>query len=442
MEENDLVLGISESGLVELRLDATTVTPQREKFVMGRYMYGNQETEIVFWGDKNDAPELRELLLENNAITPQILGTKRDIVLGGGMGVFVERWEDGKRIVEEVEMPAAFADWLEENAWECPVENLADDLLKHGNCWAEIGRKMNGQPAYLKHHPARVVRAQRQDSQGRIRAWWLYGAWSAVSDVQKLSEVKKLERIPAWQPKALDKEMKALWHGADKLLGGPYYYKPRWAGSENWLRVANAIPIFHNGNLENGFNIRYVIRVPEDYFMRALSERQRKDEANLPNHMAAAKKDFKTRLNTFLQGAENAGRGLIVTDYFYKHLQKEWPQLKIEPLEVDLKDEAMLALFDSSNQASTSAHGVPPVLAGLATGAKMSSGNEIRNLYNFFQSTSAPSPRKILIQPYRIVWRMLGLPANQKLGFRDIELQTTDKEPTGITQPTPDENAV
>jgi hypothetical protein len=37
---------------------------------------------------------------------------------------------------------------------------------------------------------------------------------------------------------------------------------------------------------------------------------------------------------------------------------------------------------------------------------------------------------------------MLGLPANQKLGFRDIELQTTDKEPTGITQPTPNENAV
>lgn len=431
---------LGESGIEEFRYESTTVHPQRDKIVMGRYIAGGTEQEIVFWGDRNDTPEQRELILENNAITPQILGTKRDIIIGGGMAAFTERWEEGKRIVEEVAMPPQWEDWMEENAWECPVECLADDLLKHGNCFVEITRAMNGKPAKLKHHPARVVRAQRQDKTGRIPNYWLYGAWSAVSDVQKLSEVKTLERIPAWSPVALQKEMKALWQGADKLLGGPYYWKPRWSGSENWIRVANSIPVFHNGNLENGFNIRYVIRVPEDYFMRSLSERQRKDEANLPTHLAAAKKLFKERLNTFLQGAENAGRGLIVTKYFYKHLQKDWPELTIEPLEVDLKDEAMLSLFDASNQATTSAHGMPPILAGLATGAKMSSGNEVRNLYNFFQSTSAPNPRRILAQPYMLAWKMLGLPREVKLGFRDIELQTTDKNPSGISEPQIDEN--
>ena len=438
MEGNDIVYMINESGIEEFSVpSSTSLSPIREKFVMGRYVAGGQEVEIVFWGDRNDAPEQRELMLENNAITPQVLGTKRDIIVGGGMAAFKESWEGGKRIVEEVQMPAQYEDWLEQNAWECPVESLADDLLKHGNCWAEITRDMRGRPSKLKHHPARVVRAQRQNAAGKIPYYWLYGAWSAVSDIQKLSEVKSVEKIPAWEPGIFERNLKALWHGADRLLGGPYYWKPRWAGSENWMKVANSIPIFHNGNLENGFNIRYIIRVPEDYFLRALSEKQRKDEAQLPTHLAAAKKMFKEKLNTFLQGAENAGRGLIVTSYFYKQLQREWPELKIDPLEVDLKDEAMLALFDSSNQATTSAHGMPPILAGLATGAKMSSGNEVRNLYNFFQSTSAPSPRRILAQPYMLVWKMLCLPREIKLGFRDIELQTTDKNP----EPQIDENA-
>ena len=156
-----------------------------------------------------------------------------------------------------------------------------------------------------------------------------------------------------------------MMHGADKLLGGPYYYDPHYAGSQVWIKVANAIPKFHLSNLENGFNIRYIIKVPEDYFIRSLSQEKREDKEKVRNHVQQAKTKFKDKLNSFLAGVDNAGRGLIITKHFYKTIQKEWPELEIQPLEVDLKDEAMLKLFESSNQANTSAHGIPPVLAGL-----------------------------------------------------------------------------
>lgn len=232
-------------------------------------------------------------------------------------------------------------------------------------------------------------------------------------------------------------------HGADKLLGGPYYYDPHYAGSELWIKVANAIPKFHISNLENGFNIRYLIKVPEDYFLRSLAEDQRKDQKKVRDHVTQAKVKFKNKLNEFLAGMKNAGRGLIVTKHIYKNITKEWPELEIIPLEVDLKDESMLKLYESSNQANTSAHGIPPILAGLSTGAKMSSGSEVRNLYNFWQISAAPIPRKILLKPYQWAWKGFGLPKDIKLGFRNTELTTTDKNPNGTSSPqSQEENAV
>lgn len=438
--EDDTIMLIPSAGLLVDFSDARTKT------VMGRYNAHGQQVSIVFWGENNSLPEEREYIIGNNSIVPQILRTKRDLIIGGGMMAYRERFEEkqGKvqRIIDEEPMPAQFEEWVEENEEEFGgIEEMCNDLLKHGNFFVEAGIRGDDQPAFLRPHSARCVRAQRQGQDGRIPTYWVYGAWGKVASQQRLDEVKNLQRIPAYRRK--QPMAKAMFHGADKLLGGPYYYDPHYAGSDLWIRVANAIPQFHLSNLENGFNIRYLIKVPEDYFIRSLSEEKRNDTDKVRAHVLEAKQNFKSKLNSFLAGTKNAGRGLIVTKHIYKHIQKEWPELEIVPLEVDLKDEAMLKLFESSNQASTSSHGIPPILAGLATGAKMTSGSEVRNMYNFWQVSAAPTPRKILLQPYRWAWRQMGLPASLKLGFRNTELVTTDKTPSGISEPQSDEeNAV
>jgi hypothetical protein len=415
---------------------------KRNKVVMGTYNSKGTNHDIVFWGNDNNLPDEREMILGDNNIVPQIIRAKRDIIIGGGMYCYKERYErhngEQKRFIDEQKMPAIFQDFIEESEeLYGGIEELSNDFLKHGNYFAELGRHIDGTPKYIKPQLSRHVRAEKQDNTGKVPRYWLYGGWGKVNSTQKLSETKKLVSIPAYD--RTKKQPQSLLQGADKLLGGPYYYDPHYAGSHTWMKVANLIPEFHLGNLENGFNIRYLIRVPEDYFLRSLSEEKRKDTDKVRGHIAAAKKQFKDKLNEFLAGAKNAGRGLIVTKHIYKSMQKEWPELDIQPLEVDLKDEAMLKLFESSNQASTSAHGIPPVLAGLATGAKMTSGNEIRNLYNFWQITATPIPRKILLKPWYWAWKGLEIdkiPGNDgvKLGFRNIELTTTDKNPNGTNE--------
>lgn len=418
--------------------------PARAKTVMGTYHAGGPNS-IIFWGEKNALPEEREFLIGNNNIVPQILRTKRDLIIGGGMMAYRERYEveRGKtvRVIDEQPLPAQFEDFIEQQEeLHGGIEELAGDLLKHGNFFMEAVVTHGGKPFALKPHPARHVRAQKQDKDGKIPRYWLYGNWAAVADEQRLSEIQRLEYIDAYKPGK--QQAKFLMHGADKLLGGPYYYEPHYAGSQTWIKVANAIPHFHLANLENGFNIRYLIKVPEDYFMRSLSEDKRKDPEQLRSHLASAKDNFKKKLNEFLAGYKNAGRALIVTKHIYKHLQREWPELEIVPLKVDLKDESMLKLYDSSNQANTSAHGIPPVLAGLATGAKMTSGSEVRNMYNFWQISAAPIPRAILLKPYQWAWKAMGLPTEVKLGFRNTELTTTDKDPNGLRPQNDQANAV
>lgn len=417
---------------------------KRNKVSTGIYKAGNgAKSNIVFWGDKNDLPEYREALLSENNIVPQIIRTKRDIILGGGLMTHTVDYVDGVRVIHEVPMPTEFEDFIENQESQYGgIEDMCNDLLKHGQYYVEMTTRGDDKIVTLKPHAARCVRAQKQNKHGLIPKFWVGGQWSKVTSQQELDEVKDLMSIPAYNRMADKTQAKFMIQGADRLMGGPYYYDPHYSGSETWIRVANLIPKFHESNLKNGFNIRYVIKVPEDFFLRSLSDAKRKDTEKLTAHVTAAKQQFKKRMNSFLSGVDNAGRGIIITKHIYKNIQKEWPELEIIPLTVDLKDEAMLKLYESSNQANTSSHGIPPVLAGLATGAKMTSGSEIRNLYNFWQISATPRPRKILLEPFKIAFKSMGFDSNIKLGFRNIEMTTTDKNPTGISEPKPTGDAV
>ncbi|MEM9836167.1 MAG: hypothetical protein AAF828_06680 [Bacteroidota bacterium] len=439
----DYEMEILEGG--DLLVEYKDRAAERNAMIVGKYpSTGGRGAGkgIVFWGKRNDLPDQRELLISQNSVVPQIIATKRNIIVGGGLMVYSEEYINNKRIITEHEMPAVFEDFIQlQEELYGGLEELANDLLKHGQYFVEYGLTNEGKPAYLKPHAARCVRAEHQNDRGEIPRWWLNGQWSRYNDPQKLAEVKNLQDIANYNP--LKKQSSFLMRGADKLLGGPYYYHPHYEGSCTWIETANRIPMWHLSNIDNGFAPRFIIKVPQDYYLNTLSVSKQQDKPNLANHLKQAKKNFKERMNAFLSGANNAGRSIILTTHQYKNIQREFPGVEIIPLEFDLKDDSMLALYDASNTASTSAHGTPPVLAGIATGATLSSGSEVRNLYNFYQIAAAPSPRRILKRPYWRAWRDMGLKKqfpSYRLGFRNIQLETTDKTPSGRSTVMPEAN--
>ena len=402
----------------------------------GTISVNGKEEGIIWWGEKNTLPDERELLIKNNNIVPQLIKTQRNIVLGGGLMAYREEYIEGedepRRI--RVKMPEEIQDWLDDNEIETKyLPKALKNLIIHGNIFSEL-IPLRGGDWQLRIKDCKNVRAAKQNSKGEIPKYFLNGNWAGYVHDEDKDETKPYT-VRAFSKELFQAKKKCLAHVADELIGGPYYWSPAWEGATTWIKVANCIPEFHLNNLKNGYTLRYIIKVPQDYFINSLSESVRKstnDPKELAKHESLARKKFLDNANEFFAGEKNAGRSWITSTFRKQFGQKtEYHGIEIETLDVDLKDDAMLKLFESSNSANTSSHGTPPALAGIATGAKMTSGSEIRNLYNFYQTAVAPFPRKLIMIPINLILKDRLKAAGIKLGFIDTKLETTDLHRNG-----------
>jgi hypothetical protein len=391
------------------------------------------DANIRSWGRRNNMPQIREDLVNSNNIVGSLISTKRDILLGAGLMAYRERYVDGKRQVEEIEMPAAIKDWMERIEIEKWLRSSCKELLLHGNVFTEMTRDKGGRIFSIKNLRAAYIRAQEKREDDTIPAWWWSPGWALKTSEQKTAIVRG---IPAYDKNA--RQPLFVMHTYDDVCRtDDYYYAPTWWGGWQWIDLANAIPHFHRSNLQHGYSIRYHIEIPSDYFDDNVPEvltDQKVSDAE--TRRAQAKEDFLNGLNDFLAGVKNSGR-TVVTEYeINKHLGKEYSGIKITPLKVDLQDKALLDLFESSNKANISAQAIHPTLAAVETSGRLSSGSEIRNALTMFVAIKAPTTRSILLEPLHLVAKANGW-GDIKFGFRDIQITTMDESKTGTTEGAP-----
>lgn len=399
--------------------------------------YGKDQTaEIWTWGKKNILPQEREALVLDNNIVPELMATKRDITVGGGLMCYKEVFVEGKRTIEEVEMPAAAKAWLESLADRNGGQDIDSYLLKccrnliyHANTFTEFVRTKGKDLFSMQAMEARHLRPEKMGLKGEVANWYWSGNWK---EFRKEEYVPK--RIPAYLGEAA-KQPKFIMHCMDDVLSDEYLGIPTWWGGRAWIECANAIPIFHINNLRNGYTIRWHIEIPKDYFFEATSGAMAmKEKTDAKDRESKAKQEFLGKLNAFLAGQEQAGRALI-TDYeLNRAAGKEFPGIKVTPLNVDLKDKALLELFAASNDANISAQGIHPTLAAIQTQGKLSSGSEIRNAFAMYVAIKTPVKRAILLKPIQYVHRVNKWGDGIKWGFRDIEITKLDENPAGQQQ--------
>lgn len=395
---------------------------------------GNKSVEIWSWGKDNLLPQQREDLVLDNNIVPELIATKRDITIGQGLFCYRERFAtqpDGttKRIIDEVDRPAGakeFFSRIDEHAY---LMKGARNLMFHANTMSEMVRDLGGRIYSVDAMECRHMRPEKKDNIGIIRNWYASGNWK---------EYNKPEFSPVGIPAYLGEERrqsKFIYHCMDDLLSDEYLGIPTWWGGRAWIECANAIPMFHINNLRNGYTIRYHIEIPKDYFFDNTAMQLSKDQKEAAKRREdEARKTFLRRLNEFLAGYEQAGRAIVTEYEINRQLAKEYPGIKITPLNVDLKDAALLTLFEKSNDANISAQGVHPTLAAIQTQGKLSSGSEIRNAFNMYVAIKTPVKRAILLKPIQFIHQVNGWGDGIKWGFRDIEITTLDNNATGTQQ--------
>lgn len=393
------------------------------------------QAEIMGWGPNNDLPNYRERLIAENNIAPALLAVRRDITIGQGIFAYRKRYENGERIIEEVEMgkeQQVFFDQLEAQGY---WEDLAGDFIHHGMVASEFVREkgMENKIVTLEAKRMRHLRAEHQDDAGKINHWYFSGQWGHREGEQSKKEAVK---IPVYDPSWTRPPANFIFVTGDGMLClDEYYYTPSWWGSEEWIRLANCIPEFHQSNLSNGYALRWHIEIPKGYFAgKAPKSGNEEDLKKAKSELEKAKKKFIDDMDKLLKGANKAGRSIFTTYEINKHAQKAYPGIKITPLSVDLKDEALLKLFEKSNQAVISAQGVHPTLANIETQGKLSSGTEIRNAYLMYLAIKTPLPRKILLRAINIVKQMNKWPAEIHYGFRDMVLAPLNDDKSGAKE--------
>lgn len=426
------------SGALVVQRGATQAKGKNEiGKAMSQAVKGKKGTaQVMEWGVNNDLPNYRERLVGENNIVPSLLAVRRDITLGSGIFAYREFIRDGQRVIDEVEMSKEqkdFFDQLEEkNYWL----HAANDLVHHAMTGTEFILKNDRSAGVATMNSLRMrhLRAEEQDAAGKINNWYWKGTWGHRD--KKSNDQDLAIPLPVYDSMAERQPDKFIYVTGDPLLClDEYYFTPYWWGAEEWIRVANCIPEFHLSNLSQGYVIRYHVEYPSGYFADRSIGSSSDPEAiqNAKDKEVAAKEEFLKKLDNLLKGADKAGKALVTSYEINKAMGKDFPGIKITPLQVDIKDKALLELFEKSNQAVISSQGVHPTLANIETQGKLSSGTEIRNAYLMYLAIKTPLPRKILLRPLNIVKRLNGWDESVHFGFRDMVLQPLSEDKTGAS---------
>jgi hypothetical protein len=343
-----------------------------------------------------------------------------------------------KKVVEEVEMPQAVADWMEESGFEQVLEDAAASWVKHSIILPEYVRNLAGEVLSIEIKEPKYMRAAKADDKGKVKRWYWSNGWAEKSTAKKY----KIEGIDVYQGETAQQARFVMPLG-DMLFNDGYYPIPSWWGSWEWIELANEIPAFHKANLMNGYNIRWHIQIPHDYFLDYEKMNAALTEEEKSAVLAEAKKqeqNFIDDINDVLAGLNNSGRTVISKYEIDKAMGKEYPGIKITPLNYDMKDGALLELFEKSNTANISSQGMHPTIANIETAGKLSSGTEIRNAFLMWLIINTPIPRRAFMRMLKPVADSRGWDKSIKYGIRDYELTALSTDKSGMQEkPAPTE---
>lgn len=422
-----------EGVLITFNSQADSQNVVRETSVDGIRMHS--------WGYNNRLPQDREATLQDNNIIGELISTKRSLIVGAGIQPFKVVIADGVKKREPIEVPAKVQDFFDASEFHKKyIIEAANQVLIHGMIFAGLmpdkaAEKIVSMMAYKCRDIRIAHRNFGEPIMNYVFSDYNYRKERNVKAVKipSLRKIKNAEGKGEWKVRP----MEMMTHSMDSLFDNGTYAHPSYWGGYEWIELSNLIPRFHKANIKNGYTIRHHIEIPKTAFLDTQKYQQAVDAGdtvemdNLIGEQKKKRQDFIDTMNKFLAGEDNAGRA-IYTYFTHDDTGRKIEGISINKVEVDLKDEALLKLFEKSNQANISAQGIHPSIASIETQGKLSSGSEMRNAIEIYVKIKAPIIRSIILEPFLKVVNINGW--NQKgveWGFEDIVLNKLDEEPTG-----------
>jgi hypothetical protein len=382
------------------------------------------------WGADDKLPDRILAAVWENSFMPQLLETSSEFLHGQGLGVFRKRIVPGTDtrpgtvlydpVDPETEVPE-LARWMDlvdlESYWLAACNQYPNSY----NIFTGFQLNIEGKVVKMKIHDWPVVRSSSRNLEtGQVDNYLLF-----TEHINEANEKKKVRKVPRYYRGIETIEPDFIYHAKALTSGQSAYALPSWFGALETIEVLNRIPRFHASGIDNGYNVKYHVKVPAVYFD------QFPTQAEKDNAWAKLQDDMDEQLC----GADNVNKAVLTKFFLDPITNKPLPGFDIVPLQSVQVDEQYLKLHESFRAAAASGVGIHPGLANVDTGGKLGgTASEMRVAALLHQELRTPIPRMLLLRPIKLAMKINGFDKNLIIAPKDFILQTLDTNPTGSSK--------
>jgi hypothetical protein len=350
-----------------------------------------------------------------------LMETRKDFLLAEGIQIYTRVIKDGVESFELNEDPETIEieDWIDNSNYKQSVLDCGIDLVFSGRYYKKLTLGLNGKPEKIERvdifHCRPVMPFVNET---RVMTY----ALNANFGTKRFKEADNIY-FPAFDPENPAENPVSIIDVKKVYPGQVFHTFAEWWGTEDWTVVTNKIPKFHNSGLDNGYNIKYHISVPDNYFRKEVYAEGENEET--------LKVKVLDNIGDTLAGIDNVDKALFTFHKVFSDGKFAESGIKITALPNPMSDDAYTKLFNTANAVQASGHRVMPVSAGIDTGGGLgTSGKELEASANYQQAYLTYNDRQLLLKDFYYIKKMMGWNRNKFARFKNVQIYTADTTPT------------
>jgi hypothetical protein len=408
VQYNDVMTVVHDGMTTGQKISASTAK-KADKTTPPIPSWTDNGTRWAWWGDNDLLPTEMRQKVEAVPIAGATLARKIDMLQGNGI-VYFNNADMAKGPNVDRAHNQVVEDFLTDNRIqeEWFAAQCADYCLPY-NSFSELimsrDQKMITGLYHVSAEHARLSKANARNEIDYLVYSMHYAFGTAQNDLNRIA-------IPLY--KWYDREKffndlqgkKFAWHTRFPTPGLIYYARAWWLGlfkKKGWLDVSAQVPLIVQGMQTNQVALKYIIAIPEAYFIIRHADWHGYDNDRRQELIDAKVKD----INDYLTGPDALFKSIA---YVFKENEVTGLAMgKIEITAVDDKAKSGTWVPDSyaADAQIVQGFGMDPSQIGLAPqGGKMGagSGSDKRESYNLMITLNTPDQRRIL-EPLNFISR-------------------------------------
>ena len=390
-----------------------------------------QGSKMQNWGTNNLKPTDQRQKLEKTTTAYPLLISSATTLFGRGP-VYYKEVRTAKGIERDYSAISEVDEFLKYNDLDLITLERWMDLKFYNNLFCEyIFNGNRNKIVNIVHQEAEFCRFGLVED-NKIKNVFVNSEWKDKPTAYETVDFVDDYSINREEILKLNKK-KFITHHNVPSPGRTLYAVPQHVGlfeANGWLDYSISVPLLMNKINNNGFNLRYHIEIPSNYWEITYEGWKMKT----PAEQTALKDAKMDEMNNYLLGSENAGRNFYSTFGVNQATGAQIPGWKITELKDPIKKDQFLTSLQEADMQTARAIGVDVSLANISTQSNsMGAGSGSDKRVGMDNTISASyAEQMIVLKPLRTVGIINGWPSNLKWTFEHIVPTTLNENKSGI----------